>query len=131
MLLIEKNLENLYIAKGHATPSIEFDREAEKFEIKGLSVPENCNEFYRPTLLWMSEYIKNPLPVTRLIIDIEYMNTTSCKMIIDLIRLLEAINHEKNEVEIIWQYKKDDEDNIELGNELSEFFNITFTHETY
>ena len=61
-------MEALIIKETNDTPAITFDKENNRFEIKGKSLPENVNSFYEPVLKWLEQYFENPNPKTEYIV---------------------------------------------------------------
>ena len=52
-------MHKFFLGGNNSTPEILFDGEANIFEIKGMSRPENATKFYAPILEWMDEYLKD------------------------------------------------------------------------
>ncbi len=73
------------------TPSVRLDPVNDIFYIKGRSIPENSLEFYKPILGWLNAYAINPNESTRFTFNLEYFNTSSSKMILDVLLALENI----------------------------------------
>ena len=68
------------------TPTISFDPESGKMELKGRSIPENSIEFYKIIVDALDEYAKSPKELTNVVIQLEYFNTSSSKCILDLFK---------------------------------------------
>jgi hypothetical protein len=106
------------------TPKIILDKTNGIFEISGRSLPEDSVEFYRPVLEWIENYAKDPNPTTEFCFKLEYFNTSSSKLILDVLSSLEEIKGMKIE----WCYQEDDEDMEEAGKEFSELVEIPFAY---
>ena len=104
------------------TPKIILDKTNKIFEISGRSLPEDSSEFYQPIIDWLVEYAKDPLPETIFDFKLEYFNTASSKLILDLLTELEDIDNTK----IKWYFYEDDEDMEEAGDEFSELVELDF-----
>ncbi len=104
------------------TPKIILDRTNKIFEISGRSLPEDSAEFYQPILEWLAEYAKDPLPETIFDFRLEYFNTASSKLILDVLTILEDI---ENTI-VHWYFYEDDEDMEEAGEEFSELVDVKF-----
>ncbi|MDB5273662.1 MAG: hypothetical protein JWO58_2029 [Chitinophagaceae bacterium] len=109
------------------TPTILLDKEGNKFELAGRSLPEDAAEFYHPVLQWLTEYAANPNPVTELNIKLEYFNTASSKLLLDVLHKVEALKG----VKIIWYYFSGDDDMQEAGEEFAELIEVPFEFKTY
>ena len=88
--------------------------------------PENSVEFYKPLVDWLEAYKSNPLPHTKVNIQLEYFNTSSSKCILDVFKKLEAINKGDKAVEINWYYEEDDEDMLEAGEDYESIIQVPF-----
>ncbi|MCC6399878.1 MAG: DUF1987 domain-containing protein [Flavobacteriales bacterium] len=108
------------------TPSIHFDAEAGRLELKGRSIPENSIDYYKPLIAWVDKYARAPRPSTVVHVQLEYFNTSSSKCILDLFKKLEAIRTQGNELAVHWHYEEDDEDMLEAGEDYQAIINIPF-----
>jgi len=115
-------MRKLEITESLDTPRVVLDAENEIFEISGRSLPEDCIEFYGPVFAWLAEYKLHPNELTRFVFKLDYFNTASSKIILDLLTTLKEIPHTK----IHWYYTEDDEDILESGLEFSEQVPIPF-----
>jgi hypothetical protein len=109
------------------TPKIILDKNNGIFEVSGRSLPEDSAEFYQPVLEWLEEYKENANSTTDFVFKLEYFNTASSKLILDLLSQLEEIEG----VTIHWYYHEDDEDMQEAGEEFSELVEVPFEFNTY
>jgi len=105
------------------TPKIILDRNNGIFEISGRSLPEDAAEFYSPILEWLDEYTGSPNSETVFIFKLEYFNTASSKLLLDILSKLENI---ADSTTILWYYHEDDEDMEEAGTEFSELVEVPF-----
>ena len=108
------------------TPAIKFDAKSGKLEIKGRSIPENSVEFYKPLVESLDKYATSPSSPTQVDIQLEYFNTASSKCILDVLKRLETIHRQGNQVIINWFYEEDDEDMREAGEDYQAIVNLTF-----
>ena len=109
------------------TPKIILDKAKGLFEISGRSLPEDAAEFYNPILEWLEKYSKDTNPQTRFLFKLEYFNTASSKLILDILSKLEDIEN----TTVVWYFHEDDEDMEEAGEEFSDLVDIPFEFETY
>jgi hypothetical protein len=120
-------MEILNLEGTEDTPKIILDKGNGIFEISGRSLPEDSAEFYRPVLEWIEQYGEGPNPDTEFVFKLEYFNTASSKLILDVLSALEDIKGMK----ILWYFHEDDEDMEEAGQEFSELVEIPFEFKTY
>jgi hypothetical protein len=90
-------------------------------------LPEDSAEFYRPVLEWINTYAQEANSSTEFVFKLEYFNTASSKLILDVLSALEDIKSMK----ILWYFHEDDEDMEEAGQEFSELVEIPFEFKTY
>jgi SiaC family regulatory phosphoprotein len=120
-------MDPLIIEEGQSTPKVILDKEKNKFEISGNSLPEDVLEFYAPVFLWFEDYIKQPNQKTVVHMKFMYLNSASSKVVLDLIARLEELSINFNNVEIIWSYLEMDEDMLSTGKEYESMLKIPFT----
>jgi len=114
-------MENLKIEETKATPCISFDKDKHILEIKGRSYPGSTKEFYAPVFSWLDNYLKQ-LTDEQVTVNLEiiYFNSTSSKVLMDLLSILDnEINNGKN-ISVNWFYEEDNDDMLEFGEELQE-----------
>jgi hypothetical protein len=110
------------------TPNVILDKENGKFEISGRSLPEDVNMFFEPIMDWIDEFAEDPLANTVFNFKLEYFNTASSKVILDILLKLEEIVEDGKEVLIKWHYHEDEEDMLEAGEEYADIVSIPFEY---
>jgi hypothetical protein len=95
-------------------------------KIKGRSIHENIIDFYKPVEEWVIEYIKVPADVTCLDINLEYFNSASAKVLIQLVQKISYVRLKNKKFIINWYYEEGDEDILERGEYFSSVLNIPF-----
>lgn len=113
------------------TPNVILDAESKIIEFSGRSLPEDVVTFYAPVLNWIEEYAKTPNSRTEVIFRLEYFNTASSKILLDILLKFEDIHNNGNEVIVQWYFQEDDEDMEEAGQEYSEIVDIPFEMHSY
>ena len=119
-------LNPLKIEKTHNTLLVILDKEKNKFLFEGRSVTENTIDFFKPITDWITEYKKEPLEETIVDMDIEYYNTATSMLLLDILNLLDKINKSGKPVKIIWHYLDEDIDILEAGEDYDSILNLTF-----
>jgi|688.fasta_scaffold1894407_1 hypothetical protein len=109
-------MENLNIQGGEKTPSFNFNASEGKIEITGRSWPEHALQVYEPAFKWLEEYFKNPATKTVVNLKMEYFNTSSSKVVLDILKKIDQLSLIGKDVEINWYYEYDDPDLKEHGN---------------
>jgi len=119
-------MENLKIEAEKKTPFINLDVNG-VMELKGKSIPENSTEFYKPVFNWLEQFGNTPSASAKVVVQLEYFNTSSSKCLLDIFRKLEAIHKSgKCAVSIIWMYDEEDEDMMETGEDYSSIVDVPF-----
>lgn len=119
-------MNNLVLEETQDTPKVIFNASERIFELSGRSLPEDCIEFFTPLLNWIREYAKAPHPETIFVFKLEYFNTASSKLILDMLQTLKGIPG----VKIVWYYYEDDEEISDAGREFAEQVDIPFEFKT-
>ena len=113
------------------TPNVILDKDNGTFEISGRSLPEDVNMFYEPILDWIDQYAEAPLEETVFNFKLEYFNTASSKVILDILLKFEEINENGKPVTINWHYHEEEEDMLEAGEEYADIVEIPFEYIVY
>lgn len=95
-------------------------------KIKGRSISENILDFFKPVEEWIIEYIKTPADITCLDITLEYFNSASAKLLIQLFMKISYVQLRNKKFIINWYYEEGDEDILERGEYFSSVLNIPF-----
>jgi hypothetical protein len=119
-------MEPLSISATEITPSVFLDRDSGVFTIQGKCLPEDVKSFFNPIIEWFEEYLKEPRDETIIILDFEYFNTASSKMILIILSKLRDIHKSGKKVSITWKFPQYDVELEEAGEEFSELLNIPF-----
>lgn len=111
-------MKNYSIGSTEKTPHIELNQNTGNIEIRGKSIPEDSYRFFEPLTIWLDEYVKNPAPQTEMKVALEYFNTSSAKVLLEVFKQLNLLNKAgKSAVRISWIYESDDEDMLEAGKD--------------
>ncbi len=113
------------------TPTVILDKENGIFEISGRSLPEDVAAFFDPILEWLDEYSKSPLSKTIFNFKLEYFNTASSKLLLDVLLKLEDLHDDGHDVLVRWHFPDDDEDMEEAGEEYADIVEVPFEQVSY
>ncbi len=112
-------------------PKVILDKTEGIFEISGRSLPEDVVAFYDPILEWLDEYAEEPNEKTIFDFKLEYFNTASSKLILDILLKLEDMTDEGHDVLVRWHFPDDDEDMEEAGEEYADIVEVPFEQVSY
>jgi len=108
------------------TPTISFNEKDKHLLIEGRSIPENPIEFYEPLLNQLKDYLNIPVGKMEIDFKLEYFNTSSSIVILDVLRQLKKISEQNNHIVVNWFYDADDFDLLEIGEDYSTLMNFPF-----
>jgi hypothetical protein len=120
-------MEDIYVKESPTTPEVRFSVATGNLEIKGVSIPEDTEEFYKPLTEWIEEYIRTQKP-ERVIMAFKliYVNTSTSAVLGKIIKLLEPPENKKLSIKIQWYYEAEDEDMKDLGEDFHSFTKLPF-----
>lgn len=119
-------MEPIKIKGAQDTPEVVLDKENKTFKMEGKSFPADVGSFYKPIIDWIERYSEAPLDTTTFILKMDYFNTASSKVILDILYKLEDMSLEGKDVKVKWYYPDDDEDMMETGEEYDEIVDVPF-----
>ena len=108
------------------TPSINFDAQGGRLEMKGRSIPENSLEFYQPVFEWLDQYVETPQEKTIVHVQFDYFNTSSSKCILDILKRIDKLDEKGLDVLVKWYYDESDEDMMEAGEDYEDLLDTPF-----
>jgi len=120
-------MSNLIIKPTRNTPYINFDDQKGKLTIEGRSYPNDSINFFQPLFEWSEKYRKESTTVN---IRLEYFNTSTCKQLLSLLRLI-IDNNSENEVQVNWFYEDSDLDVLEIGQHMQSILKVDFQYKIY
>ena len=112
-------------------PSVTLDIEDEVYQFSGRSLPEDVSAFYDPILEWFNDFSHTDKESIIVDFKLEYFNTASSKLILDILLKLEEMMEEGKKVSVKWYFPEDDEDMEEAGEEYADIVDIPFEQIPY
>ncbi len=119
-------MKKLIVEGTEQTPTIEFDSVTGSLLLKGTSIPENPLESFAPLLKILDDYHQNPSKMTKVDFFLDYFNTTSSKYILEVLKKIQSLHKNGNQVEVNWFYEIEDEDMLEVGQDFSSMVALPF-----
>jgi hypothetical protein len=116
-------MEIIEIEGTFMTPEVILNPIKNEYVIRGNSRPENPLSFFNPIFTWFENHLNGKDGLTTLNISLDYFNTSSSKILLDLFELFEK--YDSSKIHVIWHYHSDDEDMKEAGEELFELVAIS------
>ncbi len=117
---------NLNLQATKLTPYVDF--KPGKLELKGRSIHEDTTAFYQPLFEWLKEYSIHPEEKTEIDLQLEYVNSNSNKLILNLLKILAKKYSVNHDMIINWYYEEDDETILNLGRDFESLIEIPFNY---
>lgn len=115
----------LQLPSGNATPNVELDTSLLSQTFKGISIPIDAVKFYQPILEFISDNQAEFLDNTCFVFEFEYYNTSSSKVILNLLKSILKIKEEnKRNWTIQWLYGDEDDFMYDAGTDLEALLQI-------
>jgi hypothetical protein len=127
-------VSKLKIGKTNTTPEVILDPENKIYKISGESRPSDVREFYDPIISWLIDFrweltnSKNLNEPINFSFNLEYFNSSSSKMILDICKILSGLKLNGFNVTMNWCYDKEDVDMLDAGKEISEIVKVPFEY---
>ncbi|MCS6821654.1 MAG: DUF1987 domain-containing protein [Microscillaceae bacterium] len=120
-------MENISIEATTKTPTVILNAQQGLIEIKGVSIPEDAESFYRPLLDWLNEYVATTkLKKTIFSIKLIYFNTSTSDYIVGMMKKLKQLTNKKHEIIVRWYYEEEDEDMRDTGSHFQVIADLPF-----
>jgi len=113
---------NYYLEGTERTPEIRIDADNGIIEIRGRSMPENTDGFFRSFQEKLIDFVRNPAPSINVVLDLDYFNTATSKTIVDLIESLSELFKSGHPVKVEFIYEEDDWDMKDTGDDLVQLY---------
>jgi len=116
-------MDNLYIAPTPSTPEVDFQFDKHTLSLRGESYPENAAAFYAGVFGPLKAYLAHLKACSvEVNIALAYFNSSSTKMLFNMIEALNDAVEAGNQVALHWYHEEDDDTILEFGQELNEDF---------
>lgn len=106
-------MEDLIIPKTKQTPQIEFNTAENYLRIIGESYPENAMEVFQPLIDHLELFFGQDKRHLQVELRVEYQNTSSSKMMYEVINRLSNYHEAGHNVKLAWYYPDGDLDLLE------------------
>ena len=119
-------MKKLTIKDTGNTPFVNFDPAEGLLNIQGRSTPENPLEYYSNLNGWVNDYVSNPKRETTVRLFFKYINTSSLKCLIEIMKKLMLVSMKGGRLTVEWLYEDGDDDMKELGVDFEDLLHTTF-----
>lgn len=120
-------MKDLNIPATQSTPAIATDSANGTLVLRGDSYPENSFELFGPVIQWVDDFLTTGTAALTLTLELQYLNTSSVKAVMDIFDLLEAAHGAGRQVSVTWYYDSRNERVGELAEEFKEDCTFPFS----
>ena len=117
-------MESIIIDGTKISPRINLNFEEGLIELEGRSLPEQAHDLYKPLLKWLEEYKINPKELTTVIFNLEYINSSSNKYILQILKKIDELHKAGNKMDVTWFYDEEDDDLFETATEYNDVLSV-------
>jgi len=103
-------METYILEASKYTPKIEFVYKDKYLRIEGDSYPENAMSVYQPLIERIDDYFRAASSALKIDLLIGFINTSSSKMITDIISKLQDYHVKGHNIQLTWFYPEGDID---------------------
>ncbi|MEQ8240211.1 MAG: DUF1987 domain-containing protein [Cyclobacteriaceae bacterium] len=114
------NSYNFFLKAERTTPQVSIDDQLNEMRFSGRCSPEMVVNFFKPIEEAIDRYFEQGKDSLTAHFSLEYINTSSTKGLINLMRRMDKIVAKGKKIEIYWYYEEDDEDMMETGEDFSD-----------
>ena len=114
-------MEPLQIPASTCTPRVDFNPFTHQLMIQGESYPENTTQFFSPLFRWIEDYLQHLNgEQAQVNLDIKYFNSSSSKMIMNLLDTFDKATSQGKAIQLNWIYHVENDVAKEYGEEFAE-----------
>lgn len=117
---------DLLLEASQASPLVHCDWESGVIQMRGESYPENSFKLYSSILGWLESFLAASERPLRLELELNYLNTSSVRAMIELFDQLQAAADAGREVVVNWHFDPRNPRAAELGEEFREDYSFPF-----
>lgn len=120
-------MTDLTIKETANTPAITFDSKNNVWSVSGRSYHRSSASVYDPLLKWVEKIEKSPVDHCSFNFRIELMNTSSSKVLLEVLKRLKSVFEQNNgSLSVRWYYDQDDDDMKETGEIMMSYSELPF-----
>ena len=114
----------LYIKETRFEPLVIFNDGV--ITIQGRSIPVDSNKLFQPLISSFFHYSKKPNPYTEINIQLEYINSSSNRSLMNLLIIAENMHKKGYNIIVNWYHEPEDELMMDHGNIFKSLLQIPF-----
>ncbi len=118
-------MDNLFLVSTANSPLVLFEEEG-KLLISGKVTPDTEDDFWTPIRKWLNCYTENPAKQTVFHFQLECLNTSSSKEILQILYGLNELNERGYNATVQWDFHNGDIDMLEVGRDYEHLVKVPF-----
>lgn len=118
--------QDLALPATTATPFVRGDWQDGSLLMRGESYPENTYDIFDRIISWVDGYLSSSGRPLRLELDLNYLNTSSIRAMIDIFDRLQEAHDAGVEASVTWLYDARNPRSAEMGEEFREDYTFEF-----
>lgn len=122
----QPELQDLSLPATAATPFVRGDWRDGSLLMQGESYPENTYEIFDRIISWVDGYLTSSGRPLRLELDLNYLNTSSIRAMIDIFDRLQEAHDAGIPASVVWLYDARNPRSAEMGEEFREDYTFEF-----
>lgn len=113
-------MKDIHFTATTSTPDVDANWEAGRLRMGGDSYPENSFDIFQPVIDWLESFLTTETRPILLELSLVYLNTSSVRVLMDMLDILEEAHQGGRGVEVVWLYNENNERVGELAEEFKE-----------
>ena len=113
-------MKDLHFTATTSTPDVDANWEAGRLRMGGDSYPENSFDIFQPVIDWLESFLTTETRPILLELSLVYLNTSSVRVLMDMLDILEEAHQGGRGVEVVWLCNENNERVGELAEEFKE-----------
>lgn len=113
-------MTDLLLTATQSTPATISDSATGVLELRGDSYPENSFDFFAPIVAWVQDFLAHSQVPLKLELHLLYLNTSSVKVVMDILDMLEEAHGTGRPVSVHWFYDAENARIAELAEDFKE-----------
>jgi hypothetical protein len=118
-------MNDLKLKQTDSTPYVSFEYKG-ILEISGKVIPSLEIDFWNPIRSWFDEYLKDPAKNTVFRLQLDCLNTSSSKEILQMLYRLNELKERDFAASVNWLYHENDLDMLEVGHDYEHMVKVPF-----
>lgn len=117
-------MNDLIIEATEDTPEVNLNASTGVLRITGRAFSNDIAGLFKKINDWLDQYILNPVPETTLMLQIDYSNSVSNRLVYDLVVKCKGVLDKGKNLKIKWYHYEDSDDSIYYANLVAKLINF-------